>query len=149
MMRLLKLTITALLLVLILTRGFEIAAQDKNWLPYEPATIELQGRVIVQWKYGPPNYGENPKTDRKVRVPILLLSKPVNVRGNPQDELNSESVEGIRRIQLDFFNLKTSYNQFNGKKVVVTGTLIHAITGHDYTKAVMNLQSIKVKKWNE
>ncbi len=145
MMKLLKLTITTLLL-LVLTRGFETAAQDKHWLPYEPAIIELQGRVIVQWRYGPPNYGENPKTDARVRVPILVLSKPVNARGNPQDELNSESVEGTRRIQLDFFNVKTPYTQFTGKRVIVTGTLRHAITGHDYTKVVMNLQSIKVRR---
>ena len=144
-MKLLRLT-TTVLLVLMLTRGFETAGQDKHWLPYEPAIIELRGRVIVERRYGPPNYGENPKSDVRVRVPILVLSKPVNVRGNPQDELNSESVEGIRRIQLDFFNLKTPYNQFIGKRVMVTGTLRHAITGHDYTKVVMNLQSIKVRR---
>lgn len=144
-MKLYKLT-TITLLVLTLVRGFETAAQDKHWLSYEPEVIELEGRVIVEWKFGPPNHGENPKTDARVRVPILVLRNPVNVRGNPQDKLNSESVVGIKRIQIRFFSLKTSYRQFIGKRVLVTGTLSHAITGHDYTKVVMDLRSIKVKK---
>jgi hypothetical protein len=131
--------------VLILLGSFRTAAQDTHWLSYEPAVVELDGKLIVESKYGPPNYGENPKTDAKVRVLILVLIKPVNIRGNPQDTLNKESVQGIKRIQLDVFNLKTPYKQLVGRNVVVKGTLFRAITGHDYTKVVMDVCSIEQK----
>lgn len=134
---------TMALLVLILACGFETSAQDKQWLSYEPAIVELEGRLAIEWKYGPPNFGENPKTDAKVRVPVLVLTKPVNVRGNPADFPFNVEVKGIRRIQLIVFNLKGPYKQFIGKKVVVNGTLFHAHTGGHYTDVVMDVSSIK------
>jgi hypothetical protein len=131
---------------LLLVSASKTAAQDKLWLSYEPAVVALEGRLTVVWKCGPPNYGENPNTDAKVRVLILVLSRPANVRGNRQDALNTESVEGIKRIQLNPFNLNTPYKQFIGTKVLVNGTLFHAHTGHHYTKVVMDIHSLKLKK---
>jgi hypothetical protein len=134
---------TIALFVLILIAASRAAAQDKHGLSYEPAVVSLEGKLIVESKYGPPNYGENPKTDAKVRVLMLVLSRPVSVRGNPQDALNTEQVEGIKRIQLNLFNLKTPYEQFIGKRIFVNGTLFRAHTGHHYTKVIMDVQSLK------
>ena len=144
-MKLYKLA-TITLLVLILVPASKTAAQDKHWLSYDPAVVSLEGKLIVEWKYGPPNYGENPKTDAKVRVLMLVLSRPVNVRGNPEDALNTESVEGIKRIQLNPANLKTRHEQFIGMRVFVKGTLFHEHTGHHYTKVVMDIHSLEPKK---
>ena len=140
-MRLYKPAMLALFL-LILVPGSGSEAQDRRWLRFGPATVELEGRLKIVWRYGPPNYGENPKTDAKERTVVVVLSKPVNVRGNPKDDINTESVEGVRRVQLDLFNLKTSYQRFLGRRVVVNGTLFHAITGHHYTKVLMEVHSI-------
>jgi len=74
---------TVTLFGLILVAASTAAAQDHNRLSYEPAVVELKGKLIVERKYGPPNFGENPRTDAKVRVPVLLLIKPVRVRGKP------------------------------------------------------------------
>lgn len=137
----LKLTI-ATLFALLLVPGFQTVGQDRHWLSYDSA-IELEGKITEEWKYGPPNFGENPKTDAKVRVAVLILSKPVSVRGKPQDPINTESVEGIRRIQLHVFDLKTPLKQFIGRRVVVNGTLFHAHTGGHYTDVVMDIRSIK------
>jgi hypothetical protein len=121
-----------LLFVLLMVRGVESSAPDKHWLAYGPEVVELEGTLIIEQKYGPPNYGENPKTDTKWKVPILVLATPINVRGNPQDVVNSESVEGISRIQLRFFNVAISSKQFIGKRVRVKGTLSHdyGTSGH-------------------
>ncbi|HEX7334337.1 MAG TPA: DUF4431 domain-containing protein [Pyrinomonadaceae bacterium] len=136
-----------LLFVLFLLSGLEVAAQQKNrWLPYEPATVELEGRLTVQSKYGPPNYGENPRTDAKVKVPVLVLLTPVNIRGTPGDATNAKSVRGVRRIQLILLNIKTPYKEFTGKIVVVKGTLFHAHSGHHYTRVVMDVSSIEAKR---
>lgn len=134
------------LLVLIAAAHVDAVAQDRRWLSYEPETVELQGRLILQWKYGPPNYGEEPKTDSKGRVPILVLTDAINVRGNPQDAINSKSVQGIRRVQLAFSDTGTSYRHLVGKDVVVKGTLFHAHTGHHYTDVVLTVRSIERKQ---
>jgi hypothetical protein len=126
-------------LVLFVVNGFKTSAQEKRWLSYEPEVVEIEGRLMVQRKYGPPNFGENPRTDSKVRVPLLVLSEVVNIRGDPRDAVNSE-VRAVRRIQLVFFD--TSYKKFIGKRVLVKGTLFHANTGGHYTDVVMSVRSI-------
>ena len=131
-----------LIFILVAVGRLDAVAQERRWLSYEPEAVELRGRLILQWKYGPPNYGEDPKTDSKGRVPILVLTAPVNVRGKPGDEINNESVRGIRRIQL--VSDPARYRHLIGKDVVVTGTLFHAHTGHHYTDVLITVSSIEV-----
>lgn len=133
--RLLFLVMIALLVV----RGLEIAAQDRRWVSYGPEVVEIEGRLIEQLKYGPPNFGESPKTDSKLRIPLLVLSPPVSVHADQRDPINSE-LKGIRLIQLLFYEIP--HRRFMGKKVIVKGTLFHANTGGHYTDVVMSVQSI-------
>lgn len=140
-MRLCKLTLV--LLLLIATRGLAETTQKKEWLSYEPAVVELKGRLSVKTFYGPPNYGENPDTDSKEALPILILSKPVSVRGNPDPNsaFDTQSVEGVRKIELV---LTKPFKQFIGKTVIVKGTLFHAFTGHHHTDVLMQVRSIRL-----
>ena len=131
-----------ILFALILARSVDTSAQEKRWLSYEPEIVELEGRLTVEWKYGPPNFGENPKTDAKVRVPVLVLTKGVSVHGNPEAFPFNVEVKGIRRIQLIVFNPKSPYKEFVGKKVVVKGTLFHAHKAGHYTDVVMDVRSM-------
>ena len=105
------LKLIAISFMVILLGGLATTAQrNSRWLSYEPATVQLEGRLTVQSKYGPPNYGESPKTDEKVKVPVLVLSVPINVRGTPGDTQNAISVRDVRRTQLGFSNGETSNN---------------------------------------
>lgn len=122
-----------------------ISAQERQWLSYEPATVELEGRVVIRSKYGPPNYGEDPKTDQKGKYLFLVLTKPINVRATEGDGLNTQSVEGAREIQLILTDGKPSHKHLVGKNVVVKGTLFHAHTGHHYTDLVLTVRSLEVK----
>ncbi len=132
------------LLIFVSCPSIGSSAQEKKWLDYEPAVVELAGKLVVEHKYGPPNYGENPKTDQKVRVPILTLSEPINVRGDPKSQINdSMSVEGATRIQLVFVVGGPDWKQSIEKKVRVKGTLFHAITGHHYTAVLVEVQEIQ------
>jgi hypothetical protein len=127
---------------LILTHGFAETAQEKDWLSYQPAVVELKGTLRVRLYNGPPNYGENPDTDAKEALPVLILSKPVSVRGNPDPkaEFDRQSVKHIRKIQLV---LTMPHKEFIGKTVLVKGTLFHAFTAHHHTDALMDVRSIK------
>src|SRR3989338_2775801 len=50
--------------------------------------VELTGRVVSQEQYGPPNYGENPETDAKVRILVLRLSAPIELRADTGNTAN-------------------------------------------------------------
>lgn len=142
-MKVCKLTLITFF-VFVATGGFaDIAQEKKEWLSYQPTVVELKGTLSVKTYYGPPNYGENPDTDSKEELPILVLSKPVSVRGNPAPKAGFDrpTVEDVREIQLV---LTVPHKEFIGKIVLVKGTLFHGFTGHHHTDVLMDARSIKL-----
>lgn len=135
--------IAILFLLVTLEPSLASAAQNRQWLSYGPALVELEGKLTIESRYGPPNFGENPKTDAKVSVAVLALTRPVNVYEGQQDFPFNVEVRGIRRIQLLLFDFKGPYNQLIGKRVVVAGSVVHAHTGGHYTQVVMEVGSFK------
>jgi Domain of unknown function (DUF4431) len=138
-----KHALTILVLTILMTVAHPTATQAQRWLSYEPQTVELDGRLVLQSRYGPPNYGEQPKTDQKVKVPVLVLKNPVHVLANQEDGYNSQPVYWATQIQLAFVDNGTAYNNLIGKPVVVTGSLFHAHTGHHFTDVVLKVRSIE------
>ncbi len=138
-----KHSLTILLLTVLATVAHPTATQAQRLLSYEPQTVELDGRLIIKSKFGPPNYGEQPKTDQKVKVPVLVLKNAVNVLASQEDGYNSQPVYNTTQIQLAFTDTATTYRNLIGKNVVVTGSLFHAHTGHHYTEAVLKVHSIE------
>lgn len=129
----------------LLLGGFAAPAQERGWVSYYPAVVELKGTLRTRRYSGPPNYGENPKTDAKETILLLFLSQPVNVRGNPdpQAKFDRQSFQNVRRIQLVFTK---PWKEFMGKTVRVRGTLFQAFTGHHHTDVLMDVQAIQVPK---
>ena len=142
-----KHTLTTLVLTLLVAFACAGPTHAQRFLSYEPEVVELDGQLVVQSKYGPPNFGEQPKTDQKVSVPVLLLRDRVSVLGDDGDGHNSKTVHGVRQVQLAF-DSNTSHKTLIGKQVVVTGSLFHAHTGHHYTDVVLIVQSIERKPAN-
>jgi hypothetical protein len=110
-----KHALTILVLTIFVAVATPTPTQAQRWLSYEPQTVELDGRLVPQSKYGPPNYGEQPKTDRKVKVPVLVLKKPVSVLPNQEDGYNSQPVYRTTQIQLAFIDSETAHNNLIGK----------------------------------
>lgn len=140
-----KHTPTILFLIFLSAIAHSGVARAQRWLSYEPEIVELDGRLVIQPKYGPPNYGEDPKTDQKVRVPVLVLSERVNMIADRGDGFNAQPAYGIKQIQLAFIEGGIVYKNLVGQQVVVKGTLFHAHTGHHYTDVVMKVSSIERK----
>jgi hypothetical protein len=90
-------------------------------------------------KYGLPNYGETPKQDQKITVPIVHLNRAVNVCA-PKSEINSEAVPNVKEVQLIF--MKGSARPWYNQRVVVSGTLILGHTGQHSTQVVMVVRTI-------
>src|SRR5260370_19055860 len=54
-------------------------AGQRRVFHYGPEKVTLTGSVVYRTFYGPPNYGENPKTDSRETQDILLLDFAVDV----------------------------------------------------------------------
>jgi hypothetical protein len=112
-------------------------------LHYWPERVTLTGNLVYRTFYGPPNYGEKPKTDSKETQSILLLDSAVDVIAVKQDIL-SETELGVKRVTLVFGKSTPHPVTFYLKRrVTVEGTLIHAHTGHHHTKILIDVSSIK------
>lgn len=111
---------------------------------FEPTVVELTGKLITKVFYGPPGYGENPKTDSKEKVAILQLTKPINVVAEKNDQFN-ETRNGVKEVQL--INIKKiKLSTYLQRKVKLTGKLTSAVTGHHHTDMLIEIDSIEMAK---
>jgi hypothetical protein len=113
-------------------------------LSFEPHTVALRGRLTIERKYGPPNYGEDSATDKKVQLPILVLDQPVEVCGDSTSQLNSASVHNVKEIQLFLPGRTHAYDRLINQSVIVTGTLSAANASGEYTPVVLTATDAKV-----
>jgi hypothetical protein len=115
----------------------------EDWLSYEPVVVELRGKLIRKLYYGPPNYGENPRTDSRELLPFLQLSKPVNVRGSSYPA-GPEEQSSVANVWLMELVMTIPHESMIGKNVIVTGTLFHGFTGHHHTDVLMDVRSLRL-----
>ena len=118
--------------------------QNKKIYHFEPAVVELTGKLIEKDFYGQPGYGEDPKTDSKEPAVIIQLTKPIMVVAEKDDEYN-ETRDGIEEMQL--INIKSiKLTPYLHQKVKLTGKLMSAQTGHHHTDVLIIVDSIDIVK---
>ena len=109
-------------------------------LHYSGSSVTLAGKVKLQKFFGPPNFGENPDTDSHEVQAILLLAKPICVDENPKDYEKAEQNQmQVTLVPLHHENLRN----YEGKQIIVQGTLYHAHTGHHHTPVLMEIKRIE------
>jgi hypothetical protein len=135
-----RLAIGATLLILVFLLP---AAQTpkENVLGFIPDQVVLKGIILYRLYYGPPNYGENPETDRKEWYYLIKLDSPVTVIAKP-DDLENETTTDIELVQI-FEMRKLSLKKYIGKRVKLAGTLHTALIGHEHTKVIINASTIE------
>ncbi len=116
--------------------GGTVGSSAGEPLPYEPAVVRLSGVIVIEAFYGRPNYGADPENDEIERALILVLDEPVAVQGDPNDNLNSESVDDVRRMHLVVRHPEIWAKEW--QHVVLEGTLFHRFTGHHHTPVLMS-----------
>ena len=124
---------------LLCAAGLSLQAQRKQF-QYEPERVTLKGKIISRTFFGPPGYGEDPKTDSKEQQYLVVLDNPIDVIGN-SDNQTERSVKQITLVVHDF--KANPVRPLLGKKAIVEGTLFHAITGHHHTRVLVEVTSIK------
>lgn len=117
------------------------ARQPPGCLRYEPASVELRGRLDRVMRYGPPGYGETPDADQRLEVPILTLARPIDVCADPNSATNNEDVHAVTEVQL-IPGRQVDTGAYVGKDVVAAGTLFRAHAGRHFTPVVMNVRSL-------
>lgn len=145
MLKITPLLIAALLFLIFPTH--DLTAQQQEWLSYEPMVVELKGKLLRVVKYGPPNYGENPESDARYEIPILLLAEPIRIKGDPTDWYKKESLTNVSFVQLIFSKAPSfPYWRYAYQDIVVRGTLFRAVTGHHYTDVLVDVTTIRTAK---
>ena len=144
-----KKNIFRIVLLFVLTLPFLAFADEaraEECLSYEPVKVRLIGTIVEKTFPGPPEFESIEKGDRPEAHWILKLIRPVCVNGDPKSELNVETEKKVNAVQLIIYGDEGRYKHFLSRKVIATGTLFHAHTGHHYTKVLMEVISIRLGK---
>lgn len=125
---------------------FGEVTSNKNY-SYD-SVARLEGTVIKKNSFGPPDFGESPKTDKKITFYILKLFKPINVIGdhNPKS-VDQDDFGNVKEIELEIFpSSKISIKKYLNKKVTIKGKLYERDKGWEITDVLMYVETIDLKK---
>ena len=135
------LEVATLVLVAALSPGIQSA---DSCLSYEPAAVSFRGVLVRQILPGPPNYESTQQGDAPEPTFFVVLTRPICVSGDSTSEVNTETEVGLDTIQVGPYDSNWKpFRRLVGKRVEVSGTLAHAITGHHRTRVVMAVGTIK------
>lgn len=118
----------------------QVSEQPKTYL-YEPAMSGLEGKLETETFWGPPGYGEDTLNDSKELCTVLILKEPIDVMADSTNELE-ESIRNVKKIQLAS-NVKL--DAYIGKRVLISGKLFSAQTGHHHTDVLMDVQKVEAR----
>jgi len=104
--------------------------------------IELTGKVEFKHFYGPPNYGETPSQDKKLKATILKLSEPVNI-------IREEKDIGEGDFDISYY-LQTEIQLMGNipdaklldTTITVKGKFYGSYTGYHQTKVILEVETI-------
>lgn len=116
---------------------------------FGPSISKVEGKLTVRMFYGPPGYGENPETDKKLYPYVVQLYDPIDVIASEDDDLHSADHLGINEVQVIPINDQQTktLNQYANKAIVVEGTLSEAVLGHaHHTDVVLEIESILINE---
>ena len=108
---------------------------------YEPKVVTLSGTLRRATYAGPPNYESIRRGDKPETIWVLRLSLPICVVAT--DDINVR--EGDQKeVQLILAAEQfKKYRKLIGQKVLGTGTLFHAHTGHHHKLLLLTLSEMR------
>lgn len=119
------------------------ASSRGDCLSYETDGVTLLGTVVRKTFPGPPNFESVEKGDAPEEAWILHLSKPICVDADPENEMDVAERD-VTDVQLALDgDLFSKIETLKGGRVLLTGTLFHAHTGHHRTSVLMSVSDVK------
>ena len=110
----------------------------------EPVKVQLSGVIVPRKVWGCPDCAEQPEKHEKVTVYFFILSRPIDVKGNKNDEISSMDFKNVR--ELEIFDTHTPLEKYLNKRVVLKGTLHEKSAGVEYTDVLFDVESVVSKK---
>jgi Domain of unknown function (DUF4431) len=107
--------------------------------------VKLSGTLVRKTFPGPPNYESNRRGDQREVYWLLVLSRPTCVdqsKTDPDIDIANKDIQSVQLVFLDPGYYKRDKN-LAGKRVVATGTLFGAISGHHHTPVLLTVASLK------
>jgi hypothetical protein len=103
--------------------------------------IRISGILVLRMTYGPPNYGENPKTDSRFAYWVVKLDYPIAVItgidiGMPSQMVTAREMQIRRRPGL------VDVGPFRGKHVIVQGVVGTQEFAEDMTPVIIDASSM-------
>jgi hypothetical protein len=116
---------------------------------YGPKKTTLIGRLIIETRLGPPNYGEDPSTDKEVKIYILRLSTPITARQFEGKQGNAS----VQKVELFFFTRQGPFgwdaaHRAIGKCLSVVGEVEPPQVGTEFTALIVNVDKFVILKAN-
>jgi hypothetical protein len=112
-----------------------VVSVQAETLQYEPKVVRLVGTLVS-------GTGETPDEVR-VSFPAIRLKVPVRIEADPDDSTN-EKEEDVSLMQLILGPpLMKQFKKLRGQQVIVSGKLMHAMSGHHYTRVLVEVQGIE------
>lgn len=138
--------LTPLLMGLLVATGAsarEGGASDGNesHACYTACTVRLRGILKYEMSYGSPGFGDTPERDAKVRIPVLVLQRPISVEASGDFLPASDQTE----VQIE---TERDLRAMSGREIEVSGTLRGAVTATDVTGIVLMLETARIG-WGE
>ena len=114
-------------------------------VPYEPNIVRLTGVLRENICPGPPEYASIEMGDAPEHIFVLTLDSPIHVRESIHKENSwNEPEDNVTEIQVAASPREAKH--LVNKRVAISGSLFHAITGHHRTEVVMLNNSIELIK---
>jgi len=106
---------------------------------YEPMAYEVRGVVRERRFFGPPGFGESPRTDSEHFVSVLELDACVDFPLG-SDPPNDSPIYGVCEVQL--FGA-AGFGEFWGKAVLVRGSFFRRMSPYHFLEVVLSVEQIQ------
>lgn len=108
--------------------------------PYGPCGT-FSGSIRIVETYGPPNYGEEPKTDSRMKSTVLTLNSPLRANVWSADH-QVQAVDTFSEVQIISKHLPAKRSTLKIRRATsFTGCLYFAESGHHITKVILDVDA--------
>ncbi|HWF63942.1 MAG TPA: hypothetical protein VN685_04955 [Rhizomicrobium sp.] len=110
-----------------------VAACHRQATTANKKDIRISGVLVRRAAFGPPNYGENPKTDSRLAYWVVELDVPIKVITGLDIDVPSQTITVHEMQILRGPGLREDVDSFRGMHVVVRGVIGTQVFAQDMT----------------
>jgi hypothetical protein len=103
----------------------------------QPLYTTLSGHLLTEMDWGPPNYGESPKTDRKLKTLLLKLNHPISIC-----KTTDRPAMTLDCVQVAAVNCLVPSSLLDGQNVGVYGFLYNADFANQVTPVLIGCKRL-------